>query len=175
MDHTKLSGRVSVFSPDSTCQTHHFSLCPLVLSEPFSFAGLEASVASAAWRPGLCWGSCRLQKSVWWLKMEITEWEKELSPKEHRGRDELFVLSTSNGHGGHLILSSLWSGPLLLRVTGRRGLHSQTPNGVCAGLTGSLLLPWWPLSLSDDPFESYSDASLGEPVRSHSLAFFFYI
>lgn len=63
-----------------------------------------------------------------------------------------------------------WSwGPLLLRVTRRCGLHSKAANEVCIGLTGSLLLPWWLLSPSDDPYDSQSDMSPREPEREHSL------
>lgn len=176
----------------------HFSVCKFEQSE-----AIFLSVGSTVWRAGgFCWGSSNVWASGWWLKTETGQGATEVSRTDpaHRQGDKTSVLSINNGHVGHPILCtelsevtapdwllsdwcngdsgclcSLWSwGPLLLQVTGKCGLFSKTPNDVCVALTGSLLLPWWLLSPSNDPYESHSKASPREPVGNHLLTFCIY-
>lgn len=149
---------------------------PLTCPEPEAVA---VSAVLGASRSGWCVG-------------EGVEWVIWVSLSAPSLRDKTCVLTSSNGHAGCLVTAAklsrlkapdwplslwcngnggrirpLWSwGPLLLRVTGRCGLISNTPNEVW-GVTGSLLLPWWPLHPSDDLQDSDSVTSPREPARRY--------
>lgn len=194
---TKVSGTGSWFSEGSFCQTCHSTVGQFEVSAPFSPPDRESSVLSAVRRERLCWAGGEIWRSGWWLgtKGMVGEMDVSLAGLKLGNGEQLSILFIGKGHAGHPVLCvklseliapdwlqwewckdesrclcSLWSwGPLLLRDTGRWGLDSKTPNDVCVGLTGSLLLPWWQLSPSDDPNESHSDASSREPEKSHLL------
>lgn len=197
--HTNVSGRASGFSFDIIFHICHLSFCQFEESGPFSTPGPVASAVSTILKSALCWDCCGIWGSCWDFKREGVEWEiwVSLRGREQLREDKLSVLTWSNGHSVHPVLCaklseltapdwlliawcnnnnsgclcSRWSsGPLLQRVTGGCGLHSETPNDICVALTGSLLLPWWLLSPSDEPYESHSDTSPRYPGRKHSLA-----
>lgn len=179
LHHTKVSGRASGFSFDIICHICHLSVCQTGSSWAFFCPGAPTVCRCAVWPSGRH------------VKMEGVEWEMWLwlkGPEQPSG-DKLSPVTLTNEPAGCPVLSAklsmltapdwplsrwrngdsgslrpVWSwGPLLLlRVTGRCGLHSTAANEVCVGLTGSLLLPWWLLSTSDDPLDSHSDTSPGE-------------
>lgn len=182
INHTRLSGILSEFSSDTICQMFHRSVRQSGPPAPLTCPDPEAVAVSAvlrAWRSGSC------------VRREGVEWVIWVSFSASSLWDKTCVLTSSNGHAGCLVIAAklsrlmapdwplslwcngdgswicpLWSwGPLLLRVTGRCGLISNTPNEACVGVTGSLLLPGWPLHPSDDLHDSDSVTSPREPGR----------
>lgn len=188
---TKVSGTGSCFSEGSICQTCHLTGGQFEVSAAFS------SPDRRRLSVGLCRDAGGIWRSGWWVgrKELVGEMEVSVVGLKLGSGEQLSILLVRKGQAGRPVLCvklseliapdwlqwewckdescclcSLWSwGPLLLRDTGRCGLHSRAPNDVGVGLTGSLLLPWWQLSPSDDPNESHSDASPREPEKSHSL------
>lgn len=181
INHTRVSAILSVFSSDIICHMCQRSVRQSGAPAPLTCPDPEAVAVSAvlrAWRSGWC------------VRREGVEWVIRVSFSAPSLWDKTCVLTSSNGRAGCLVIAAklsrlmapdwplslwgngnggcvcpLWScGPLLLRVTGRCGLISNTPNEVWR-VTGSLLLPWWPLHNADDLRESDSVTSPREPGR----------
>lgn len=167
MHQTRVSGIFSGLSSDIFCH-----MCQRPERQSGAPAPLTCPDPEAAAVPAVF----RVSRLGWCVGREGVEWVIWVSLSAPSLWDKTCVLTSSNGHAGCLVIAAklsrlmapdwphslwcngdgnhvcpLWSwGPLLLRVTGRCGLLSNTPNEVAVGVMGCLLLPWRPLHSSDD-------------------------